>query len=327
MKKENILNLKEVNYPYSPLYDRIQRKNKNEYNHNEEMNTRSNFSTISENSENNLGSKFSQMRNEISLLQNKIESIEKKYGILNLIKVLKEKINLNKTESYNEKYKLRGLNPNSFLIGLNQINHKTKFLTEKSPNINHNYINTYENIESISKINKDYRPSHSENITVTKDNHDGQEIKLMNAEYINIIKNWKDKFYHLSEECENTRKILILEKQKSIEFEKLKCTKENCTKELFELKNQLSGLIEEKDKLIFRNNQSEIIRMEQSKIIQFLNNEIERFSKADNEIKGTTECAEIEKNTNHKNFSKDKKELNKKTKIRLKNKSFNKLKK
>ena len=77
MKKENILNLKEVNYPYSPLYDRIQRKNKNEYNHNEEMNTRSNFSTISENSENNLGSKFSQMRNEISLLQNKIESIEK----------------------------------------------------------------------------------------------------------------------------------------------------------------------------------------------------------------------------------------------------------
>ena len=164
-----------------------------------------------------------------------------------------------------------------------------------------------DNSESFTKINKEYKAHYSSSLV-----------------YSNIIRDWKEKFYNLSNENENVKISLFQEKQKFLEFDKLRNLYEEINKEVFALKNQLSGAYDEKDQFMFKYHQSETIRIEQSRLIQSLNKDVEKLSKMNSEI---DKSIEKEKENKDEKSTKDKKITKKKKQLNVKSKSVVKTKK
>ena len=177
-----------------------------------------------------------------------------------------------------------------------------------------------DNSESFTKINKEYKPHNTD----VSDNTSIREINLLKFEYTNIIRDWKEKFYNLSNENENVKISLFQEKQKFLEFDKLRNLYEEINKEVFALKNQLTGAYDEKDQFMFKYHQSETIRIEQSRLIQSLNKDVEKLSKMNSEI---DKSIEKEKENKDEKSTKDKKITKKKKQLNVKSKSVVKTKK
>lgn len=212
---------------------------------------------------------FNQMRDEISLIQGKINEIEKKYSI-NQTHVFKKNhshlndqspLYLNENQHYNTMEtdnvptKIKEVFDNSPLV----LNYKYNTQNMKSPIYN-------DNTRQNSFI--DYRQ------TTTESSID----PYLRKEYKFIINDWKDKFSQLSQEYEKLKTNFLAEKQKNLEFDKLRESLEERNREFSVLKCKLQGAFEEKDQLMYKYHQSESIRIEQSRLIQSLNNEIEKLT-------------------------------------------------
>jgi len=254
----------------SPLRELNIQNNYQKFNHLNSSNYRSCHSAIS-NKPLELTNKFqfNQMRDEISLIQGKIQEIEKKYAVAH-------SNNINKTHSHiNDQSRfISNENQHYNTLETENIPNKTKELFEKSPLIlNHKYTNNslkspsyHENTRQTSFI--DYRQ------TTTESNVD----PLLKKEYLFLINDWKDKFLQLSQDYEVLKKNFLNEKQKNEELERLKTSYEENNREISVLKCKLQGTFEEKDQLMYKYHQSESIRIEQSRLIQSLNAEIEKLN-------------------------------------------------
>ncbi len=254
----------------SPFRELNIHNNYKKFNHLDSTNYRSCHSAIS-NKPLELTNKFqfNQMRDEISLIQGKIQEIEKKYAVAhsNGIKKTQSHVNDQSRFIFNE-------NQHYNTLETENIPNKTKELFEKSPLIlNHKYTNNslkspnyHDNTRQTSFI--DYRQTTTE----------GSVDPFLKKEYLFLINDWKDKFLQLSQDYEVLKKNFINEKQKNEELERLKTSNEEKNREISVLKCKLQGTFEEKDQLMYKYHQSESIRIEQSRLIQSLNAEIEKLN-------------------------------------------------
>ena len=194
---------------------------------------------------------------------------------------------------------------------------------------NHSKNNSVDH-EYNSKFKSEYRPCKTE--FFNQDDQNRQENRSKNK-YMGIIDDWKEKYYILSNENEKLKLILNREKLKTKDFENLKNLYENSKEELTKFRMKVNNYNDEKEQINFKYHQSESIRIEQSRLIQSLKNEVDKLlnlTATKDAINKTKEIVEekIKDNSDEEKTSKEKKiKKKKKNTNTIKSKSVSKTKK